>query len=122
MSYYFDGDGNEEYWKERLHIFRFEEGRSAAEIPTAIRLLAAAAQEWRADLGFIACSMDVKQIFDNVSPESLSLVMKEMGTAKMLAGSILREQIGGIQDICFKKTTVTGKPSEEGRNAHACST
>ena len=57
---------------------------------TAIRLMAAAAQEWRADLGFVACSMDVKQAFYNVSPRSLSLVMKEMDMAPMLAGTILR--------------------------------
>ena len=31
---------------ENLHTFGFEEGRSATEIPTAIRLMAAAAQEW----------------------------------------------------------------------------
>ena len=30
-------------------------------------------------IGFITCSLDVKQAFDNVSPENLSLVMKEMG-------------------------------------------
>ena len=51
---------------ENLHTFGFEEGRSATEIPTSIILKAAAAQEWWADLGFIACSMDVKQAFDNV--------------------------------------------------------
>ena len=67
----------------------------AAEIPAAIRLMTAAAEEWGTDLGVIACSMDVKQAFDNVSPESLSVVMKEMGMAPMLAGAILREQIGG---------------------------
>ena len=31
---------------ENLHTFGFEEGRSATEIPTAISLMAAAAQEW----------------------------------------------------------------------------
>ena len=41
------------------YSFGFEEGRSATDIPT---------QEWGADLGLVACSMDVKQAFDNVSP------------------------------------------------------
>ena len=86
---------------QNLHSFGFEEGRSATEIPTAIRLMLAAAQEWRAELCLVACSVDVKQAFDNVSPESLSLIMKEMDIALMLAGAILREQIGGRYDICF---------------------
>ena len=61
--------GNEECSKERqfvgenLHTFGFEEGRSATEIPSCIFLMAAAAQEWWADLGFIACSMDVETSF-----------------------------------------------------------
>ena len=59
---------------ENLHTFGFEEGRSATEIPSATRLMEAAAQECGADLGLVACSMDVKQAFDNVSPESFSLV------------------------------------------------
>ena len=37
--------------------------------------------------------MGVKQAFDNVSPENLMLVMKEMGIAPVLAAAILREQI-----------------------------
>ena len=98
---------------ENLHTFGFEEGRSATEIPTAIGLMAAAAQEWGADLGLIACSMDVKQAFDNVSPESLSLIMKEMDVAPMLAGAILREQIGGRYDICFQETRVSGIPFDK---------
>ena len=72
---------------DNLHTFGFEEGRSATEIPTAIRLTAAAAQEWGADSGYVVCSIDLKQAFDNVSPESLSLVMKEMDIAPMLAGA-----------------------------------
>ena len=59
---------------ENLHTFGFEEGRSAAEIPTATSLMAAAANECGADLGLVACSMDMKEALDNVSPESLSLV------------------------------------------------
>ena len=62
-----------------IRIFGFEEGRSATEISTAIRLMAAAAREWGPELGFITCSLDVKQAFDKVSPENLSLVMTEMG-------------------------------------------
>ena len=65
-------------WRD-IRIFGFEEGRSATEISTAIRLMAAAAREWGPELGFITCSMDVKQAFDKVSPENLSLVMTEMG-------------------------------------------
>ena len=74
-------------------LIGFDEGRSATEIPTATRLMAAAAHECGADLGLVACSMDVKQALDNVSPESLSLVIKEMDIAPMLEGAILREQI-----------------------------
>ena len=66
--------------------------------------VAAPVQEWRGELGIIACSMDVKQAFDNVSLHSLSFAMKEMDIAPMLAGAILREQIGGIYDICFPST------------------
>ena len=39
--------------------------------------------------------MDVEEVSVNVSPGSLSLVMEEMDTAPMLAGSILREQLEG---------------------------
>ena len=46
---------------EDIHILRFEEGRSATEISTAIRLMAAAAREWGPELGFITCSLNVKQ-------------------------------------------------------------
>ena len=98
---------------ENLHTFGFVEGRSATEIHTAIRLMAAAAQEWGADLGLVACAMDVKQAFDNVSPESLSLIMKEMDIVPMLAGAILREQIGGRYDICFQETRVSGIPFDK---------
>ena len=82
-------------------LLAFEEGRSATEISTAIRLMAAPARKWSAGLGVIACSMDVIQAFDNVSPQNLSLVMKEMGIAPILASAILREQIGGKNDVCF---------------------
>ena len=44
-------------WDE-VHTFEFEKGRSATEISTAIRLLAAAAGEWGPDVGvitFIGC-------------------------------------------------------------------
>ena len=51
------------------------------EISTAIRLTAAAAKEWRPELGSITCSMNVKQALDNLSPENVSLVMKEMDIA-----------------------------------------
>ena len=78
-----------------IHTFGFDECRSATEISTAIRLIAAAAREWGPELGVITCSMDVKQAFDNVSPENLSLVMKEMDIALVLAGAISRKQIGG---------------------------
>ena len=51
----------------------------------------------------IACSMDVKQAFDNVSPVSLSLVTKEMDITPILAEAILREQLGGRYDICSRE-------------------
>ena len=69
------------------------------QILSVIKLMATAAREWEADLGLIACSTDVTQAFDNILPESLSLVMKEMYRAPLLGGAILREQIGGIFDI-----------------------
>ena len=90
-------------WDE-VHTFGFEQGRSATEISTAIRLLAAAAREWGLELGVLTCSLDVKQAFRNVSPENLSLVMKDMKIAPVLAEAILREQIGGKYDICFQET------------------
>ena len=37
-------------WRN-IHTFGFEEGRSATEISTATRLMAAAAREWRPELG-----------------------------------------------------------------------
>ena len=105
--------------------FGFEEGRSATEIPTDSRPMAAAGQEWRADLGLIACSMGLKRAFANVSPKSLSLVMKEMDKVPMVPGAILREQNGGIFDICFQETRVRypliSQPSKVGKKAHPCS-
>ena len=56
------------------------------------------------ELGFIACSLDVKPAFDNVSPENLSLVMKEMGIDPILARAMLREQNSGKYDIVIKDT------------------
>ena len=96
-----------------IHIFAFEEGKSATEISTAIRLMAAAPREWGPELGVITCSMDAKQAFDNVSRENLNLVMKEMDIAPVLAGAILREHIGGKYDICFHKTRISLIPFEK---------
>ena len=72
--------------------------------------MAAAARELRPELGFITCSMHVTQALDNVSPENLSLVMTEMDIAPVLAGAILREQVGGTYDICFSKTRISRIP------------
>ena len=44
--------------------------------------------EWRAELGLVACLMDVKQVFGKVSPVILSLVIKEMDIAPILEGAI----------------------------------
>ena len=86
--------------------------------------MAAAAREWGAELGVITCSMDVKQAFDNVSPQSLSLAMNELGIAPMLAGAIPM-----VANMTFvsKKRGCVGYPlisqsSKEGRRSHACST
>ena len=70
--------------------------------------MAAAAGEWRPELGVITCSMDVKQALRN-----LSLVMKEMNIAPVLAVVILREQIGGRYDICFQETRISGIPFDK---------
>ena len=50
----------------------------------------------------LECSIDVKRAFENISPESLNMVMKEMDMTPMLAGAILWEQSGGRYDICFQ--------------------
>ena len=57
----------------------------------------------------IACSMDLKA-FDSVSPDSLSLVMKDLDIAPMLAEAIMTEQIGGRYDNCFQ---VSGRPFDK---------
>ena len=75
--------------------------------------MAAAAREWGLELGFITCSLDVKQAFDNVSPLNLSLFMKEMDIAPILAEAILREQIGGRYDICFQETRISDIPFDK---------
>ena len=77
---------------DAAHTSSFEEGRSATDISTAIRLLAAAAREWSPELGFVACSLDV---------------IKERNIAPCLAGAISREQIGGRYDICFQETRIS---------------
>ena len=60
----------------------------------------------------------MKQACDKVSPENLSLVMKEMDIAPLWAGAILREQIDGTCDICFQETrieSVLGQLDDEER-------
>ena len=69
-----------------IHTFGFDGGRRATEISTAIRLMAAAAREWRPELGVITCSMHLKQAFDIVS------------------------SIGSKYDICFQETRISGTP------------
>ena len=96
-----------------IHTFGFEECRRATEISTAIRFMAAAAREWRPELGVITCSMHLKQAFDIVSSKNLSMVMKEMDIAPVLGGAILREQIGGKYDICFQETRISGIPFDK---------
>ena len=71
--------------------------------------------------------MDVKEAFEYVSLDSLSLVMKEMDSAPMLAGATLREQIGERYDICLQATRVSGIPlisqsNKVGKKAHLSST
>ena len=111
---------------ENLHIVGFEEGRSATEICTAIRLMGAVARDWVPEFGFITCSLDVKQAFDNVSPLHLSLVMNVMNVTLVLAGATLREQIGGKYDICFQKRgsdiPLDRSIKQRGKRARACST
>ena len=50
----------------------------------------------------------MKQAFDNVTPESLSMAMKEMGIGSMLA--VMREQIGCRCEKCFQETRPSGVP------------
>ena len=90
-----------------VHTLGFEE-RSATEISTSIRLVAAAAREWEPELGFITCSLDVKQAFDNVSPLNWSLVMKEMNNAPILAGADR-----GKYNICLQETRITDIPFDK---------
>ena len=49
----------------------------------------------------------MKQTFDNVSPENLSLVLKEIKIALVLAEAILREQTGGKYDVFFQGTRIS---------------
>ena len=72
--------------------------------------MAAEATEWGPELSVITSSMDWKQAFDNVSLENLSLVMKEMDIAPVLAGAILSEKIGSKYDICSQETRISGIP------------
>ena len=67
-------------------------------------------QEWRLELGVVTCSLAVKHASDTVSMDNLSLVMKEMKIALVLAEAILREQIEGKYDICCQETSISGKP------------
>ena len=69
--------------------------------------------KWGPELGFITCSLDVKQAFGNFPRENLSLVMAEMGIDPILAQAILREQIGGKYDICYQETRITGIPFDK---------
>ena len=50
-----------------------------SEIATAIRVMAATAQEWGNELGMTVCSLDVKQASDKVTPESLRQAMERAG-------------------------------------------
>ena len=68
--------------------------------------MAELAREWGPELGVNTCSMDVKQAFDNVSPENLSLVMKEIE-------AVLREQLGGKYGLCFPETRISGIPFDK---------
>ena len=65
------------------------------------------------NLGVITCSLDVKQAFDTVSPENLSLVMKDMDIVPLLAGAILRDQMGDKYDICSQETRISGIPFDK---------
>ena len=65
------------------------------------------------ELGVIICSLDAKQSFDNISPENLSFVTKEMDIAPVLAEAILGEQIGGKYDICFQEARISGIPFDK---------
>ena len=70
---------------ENFHTCGFEEGTRVSEIATALRVMAGTAQEWRNELGMIVCSLDVKQAFDKVTPESLRQAMEELGINLVLA-------------------------------------
>ena len=100
---------NNSGWDE-LHTFGFEDGRSATEIATAIRLTASSAHEWGNDLSIFVASVDAKQAFDNVTLVSLSQAKKELWMSAIWAEAIPRKQIGGKCDICFQETKVCGIP------------
>ena len=80
----------------KISTLSFEEGRSATEILIAIRMMAVAAQELGGDVGFSACSMDVKQAFDIVSPESLSFGRERNGHSSNAGRSNFEGTGGGI--------------------------
>ena len=58
-----------------------------------MRFLAAAPRGRESELGFVVCSLDVdvKQVFANVSPINLILVLKGTNIVPKFVGAILRE-------------------------------
>ena len=53
-------------------------------------------------------SLDLKQAFDKVLPQFLSKAMKDFGIHSTLPTAMLREQLGGKNDICFLETRTEG--------------
>ena len=49
-------------------------------------------------------SVDLKPAFDKVSPPSLSKAMEDFAIHPTPATAMLREQLGGKNDICFQET------------------
>ena len=96
-------------WEE-VHTFGFEEGRSATEISTAVRLMAAAAREWALELGVITCS---QAGFRQCLPREPEHGDEGNEYCTGASKGDLREQIGGKYDVWFQETRISGIPCDK---------
>ena len=84
-------------------------------------------REWWPELGFVTYSLGVKQASDNVSPENLSLVMKEMGIDPILASGFWESRLEASMTLAPRKQgsleyLLTVPSNTEGRRVRAYST
>ena len=82
----------------------YEEGGSVNEISTGPKLLSSSGLEWWNNVQLPVVSLDLKQAFDKVLPQFLGKAMKDFWMHPTLATAMLREQLGGKNDISFQET------------------